>query len=298
MTSKTISLNEALKRTLIEKHEKPTVSLYELVLYIYQLYRYKEYDGVSIGKISLDEPDYRVVNRNIEDLIDSRIISRHLGLPVFFLNSKKKPTAQQYLCSINPFCYLAYLSAMEWHGITDRIPHNVQAITCTPSVYRDLVNKQISADLPDVINKSQLIVPRVTRIPNFDGKTFQLHNTKSYKQPKEIYDSGGIRVSSLGDTYLDMLKKPNLCGGFDHVIDVYQEFAEEHLVLIVKTIDKKGNSMDKARAGYILEEICGLSHKTIDKWKSTVQRGGSRKLVPDNDYKDVYSETWCISINV
>ncbi|WP_210457398.1 type IV toxin-antitoxin system AbiEi family antitoxin domain-containing protein [Vibrio crassostreae] len=296
--NKTISLNEALKRTLIELHEKPTVSRYELISYIYKLYRDREFQGLSIGKISLQEPDYRVVNRNIDELEHKKIISQHLGLPIYFITSRKKPTAQQYLCSINPFCYLSYLSAMEWHGVTDRMPHTVDATTCMPAHYRELVFKQIQKDFPGVNSSHQLTVPRVTKIPSFDNKKFQLHQSRTYKQPKEIVDTGGVRVASLGDTFLDMLKKPNLCGGVEHVFDVFEEYAEENLALIVRTIDKKGSGMDKARAGYILEEICNLSHRTIEQWKSTVQRGGSRKLVPENPYKDVYSETWCISINV
>ena len=294
----TISLNEALKTVLIDKHDKPTVNRYELILYIYKLYRDRELDGLRIGKITLDEPDYRVVNRNIDDLEERKIISQHLGLPIYVITSKKKPTAHQFLCSINPFCYLSHISAMEWHGITDRIPHTVIATTCMPSEYKNLTRKRINEDLPNVSNSHLLIVPRVTKYPSFDGKKFQLHQTRNYKQPKEVPDSGGIRVASLGETFLDMLKKPNLCGGIEHVLDVYKEFAEEHLPLIVRTIDKNGNGMDKARAGYILEEVCHLSHKTIDQWKKSVQRGGSRKLVSENDYKDIYSETWCISINM
>lgn len=296
--SKTISLNEALKRILIEEHQKPTISKYELISYIYKLYEDRTFQGLTIGKISLPEPDYRVITRNIEELKNKSIISQYLGLPIYFITSKRPPTAQQFLCSINPFCYLSYLSAMEWHGITDRIPHTIDAKTCSPANYRELISKQIEKDFPNTNSKYQLTVPRVTKIPSFNKKKFQLHQSSAYKQPKEIIDSGGVRVANLGETFLDMLKKPNLCGGFLHVLDIFEEYAEEYLTLIVKTIDQKGNSMDKARAGYILEEKCQLSHRTIEKWKATVQRGGSRKLVPENDYKDVYSETWCISINI
>lgn len=294
---KTIPLNEALKKTLIERHDKPVVSRYELIMYMYRLYSERAYEGVSIGKISANEPDFRVVNRHIEELMDRDVIYQHLSLPIFIIRSKTPPTAQQYLCTINPFSYIAYLSAMEWHGITDRIPHTLHAVTCSNSAYKDYQRKKISNDLGKVESSQQLMIPRVTKIPSFDGKRFQLHQSRSYQQPREVSGSGGVRVSSLGDTFLDMLRKPDLCGGFDHVVDIYQEYAEENLALIVRTVDKKGNGMDKARVGYVLEELCGLTHRTINSWKSNVQRGGSRKLIPDNDYKDVYSETWCISIN-
>lgn len=294
---RTISLNEALKLILLEKHDKPIVNEYELVMYIYKLYQDKSYEGVTIGKISVNEPDHRVLARNIGDLEYKNIITQHLSQPIYFIRSKPKPTAQQYLCSINPFCYIAYLSAMEWHGITDRIPYTLHATTCSQSAYKSYQARKIKTDLRDVVNAGPLMTPRVKKVPSFDGKKFEFHSSRSYQQPREISGSGGVRVSSLGDTFLDMLKKPDLCGGFDHVLDVYQEFAEENLPIIVRAIDKKGNNMDKARAGYILEEVCGLPHRTINSWKKNVQRGGSRKLIPENEYKDVYSETWCISIN-
>lgn len=82
-----------------------------------------------------------------------------------------------------------------------------------------------------------------------------------------------------------------------HVQDVFKEYAAEHLPVIVKAVDKTGTGIDKARTGYLLEEVCGLTHRTIDNWKAGVQRGGSRKLVASNPYKNVYSEVWCISIN-
>jgi predicted transcriptional regulator of viral defense system len=294
---KTIPLNEALKLILLDQHNKPVVNLYELTMYMYKLYSTKEFRGFAIGKISAQEPDFRVVNRNIEELIAKNVIVQHLGLPVYFIRSKPQPTAQQFICSVNPFSYIAYLSAMEWHGITDRIPHTFHVVTCLPFVDKTYKKKKIHQDLGNLNDLYQLMVPRVTKIPPFDNKRIQLHQIKNYHQPREISDSGGVRVSSLGDTFLDMMRKPELCGGFNHVMDIYQDLAEEHLAIIVKTVDKKGTGIDKARVGYVLEERCGLKHKVIDSWKSTVQRGGSRKLIPENDYINVYSDTWCISIN-
>ena len=107
-----------------------------------------------------------------------------------------------------------------------------------------------------------------------------------------------LRVSTIGRTFLDMLREPDLCGGIYHVLDVFEEHASRHAKLIVDEIDRHGKQIDKTRAGYILAERMDLSDPRMDQWKNAVQRGGSRKLYAGNPYSSEYSEQWCLSINV
>lgn len=44
-----------------------------------------------------------------------------------------------------------------------------------------------------------------------------------------------------------MLQEPDYCGGFSHVLEVFTEYAGHYLPVILKSIDK-------VRAGYILQE--------------------------------------------
>lgn len=296
-SASSIQLKEALKEIIWNDHPNPVITLYELKMYIYKLYKDGYYNGRKIGKLSLVEPEPRTITNRISNMTNSGVIKQDLSLPIYFISNKEKPTALQVICAINPYSYIAYLSAMAWHGLTDRMPYTIHVITCTLSEYKLRAERYVLENIPDVSDISPLIPPRVINYPAYDGKSFEFHQTKKFKLPKEQSGSGGVRVTSIGDTFLDMLKKPDLCGGFEHVIDIFQEYGSEYLAVIVKAIDNKGNAMDKARVGYILEEICGLSHKTINTWKSGVSRGGSRKLVPSNPYVDIYSETWCISIN-
>ena len=74
--------------------------------------------------------------------------------------------------------------------------------------------------------------------------------------------------------------------------------AETYLDLIIDEIDRHGGPIDKVRAGYILEEICNLQSGRLETWLEYVQRGGSRKLDPDAEYRETYSERWCLSLNV
>jgi len=293
-----IQLNEALRRVISEQHNKPIISRHEIILILYKLYQDKCFNGATINRISLDEPEFRNIESNIRFLEEIKLIKQDLNLPLYFITEKERPSAQQVICTMNPYSYIAYLSAMEFYGLTERIPYNIHLVTGTSAMYKRFITDKINKTLTNVINIQPLIPPRLIKYPSFDKTSFSFHQTKDFKLPKEKIGTGGVRVSALGDTFLDMIKKPDLCGGIEHVIDVYMEYAEEYLPSIVKSINKNGTAIDKARSGYILEELCHLSHKTINTWKSGVSRGGSRKLVPSNPYKDVYSETWCISINL
>ena len=83
-----------------------------------------------------------------------------------------------------------------------------------------------------------------------------------------------------------------------HIIDVYKENASIYLKTIVEEIERHGGPIDKVRAGYILDEVCELSDPKINGWLQYVQRGGSRKLVANASYSPIFSEKWCISLNL
>ena len=104
-----------------------------------------------------------------------------------------------------------------------------------------------------------------------------------------------LRVAMVGRTFLDMLREPTLCGGINHVIEVYKEFASRYEPVILETLERNGTLIEKTRAGYLLAEVCGLKNHVFDNWAKKVQRGGSRKLDPHGEYSPKYSEKWCLS---
>lgn len=289
----TIPLAEAFRKCIFQRHHKPVISRYELVKYLYDLYQVKTYDDLPIGKISVDVPDSRVINKNISDVVGQGLLKKIDNLPLYALAGRDEPTPQQMLCTLNPFCYLSYFSAMEWHGITERIPKVIHATTCTVRQFQFLAKQQQQQDF-DGLSPASILRTIPEKIA---GRKVVLHASQKFANIQELDGSGGIRVTSLGRTFLDMLKEPDRCGGFRHVLQVFSEYAEQSLPLIVREVDRHGNSMDKARAGYILEEHLELKHDIIDRWKEGVQRGGSRKLVASEPYASEYSEAWCISIN-
>lgn len=294
----TISLATALQKKILTDYDKPVISYYSFTKIICDLYKDRAYKGVPIGKISSDYPSKKVTDRNIRALVTSGSLSDISILPVYEIPGHIVPSAQQIICELNPFCYLSYLSAMEWHSITDRIPKVVHVTTCTNKQFSIKARDLAKIDFPGFDNDTYpLILKRHKISAGIKGKKIKEHTSSGYMDKPPLSQTGGIRVSSIGDTFLDMLQKPEFCGGVDHVLSVFEEYAPKYLPVIVRAINKKGRPIDKVRCGYVLEERLKLSHADFDKWKKHAQRGGSRKFVSSSPYENKYSESWCISLN-
>lgn len=129
------------------------------------------------------------------------------------------------------------------------------------------------------------------------GGRVQMYMTKLASSNLTIR-AGDVRISTIDQTFLDMLQKPDLCGGMSHVLEVLEQHPETYLDSIVAAVDTASSGFVKSRAGYTLQDCLGLGHFRISNWKACSQHGGSRKLDPSQDYAPIYSVTWMISINV
>jgi predicted transcriptional regulator of viral defense system len=190
---------------------------------------------------------------------------------------------------------------MEWHHLTGLIPHAIHLVTCPPKQFKILSNKLAADDFIAPENMPGVPFPH-HRINEKVIMTYTIHehSRKNYKSMPIQKDSGGIKVAPVGQTFLDMLKEPNFCGGIHHVLEVFEEHAERYLPLIIRTTEKQGSTIDKMRVGYLLEEHFRFAKKTptVENWKKLAQRGGSRILVAGEPYANTFSETWCLSINL
>ncbi len=116
------------------------------------------------------------------------------------------------------------------------------------------------------------------------GKSIQLRGTRA-------------RISTIGQTFADMLERPNLAGGMAHVLDVWSNHADIYVEDIIECIDTRPQKLIKVRAGYILDEYLGIKDSRIEQWLGYAQRGGSQRLDPDSAYTGKFSEKWMISLN-
>jgi len=280
--------------------DQPVITKYQLGVIIFNLYFFGKYNGQKL-RIRKTQPNLNDFNRIINELLNNGVLKQFRGLStVYSIIGKDISSEEEIVCSVDPFAYISHLSAMSYHGITDRIPKIVFISSPAPKRWRTFALEKMKKDLKDnlvVYNNNllpKLIRVKMERVGKRVVSRFSSIHLGAYKTIKKKT----IRLSTIGRTFLDMIKRPDLCAGIYHVIDIYKEFSERYLDLIADDIDRHGNKIDKVRAGYILEEICGLKHDFFDRWLQYVQRGGSRKLDPTEDYNSDYSERWCLSINI
>jgi len=219
---------------------------------------------------------------------------------VYHLFGRNKPQPKEVACSVDPFAYVSHLSAMEYYGVTDRFPKILFLSTPSDGEWKEQAAARMDKDLKQ--RKERYIAAKLPllKFQNFE----RIESTRielirrSHRGAFKTIKSPCIRVAMVGRTFLDMLREPELCGGMQHVIDTYREYGSKYSKLIIDEVDKHGTSIERARAGYLLENLCHLSDPLVDVWASHVQRGGSRKLDPQAEYAPFFSERWALSVNV
>lgn len=213
---------------------------------------------------------------------------------------KSEADPAEILCSIDPFAYISHATAMEYHGLTDRFPKMFFISSPAPQKWREFARARMEKDLGEHFQDYiQDGFPKLTRIKltKIDSRPINCYASVHSGAFKKVQGSA-IRVSTIGRTFLDMLKKPDLSGGIYHVIECYEEHAATYLRLIIDEISNHGSKIDKIRAGYILEESCGLQDPGIEAWQEFLQRGGSMKLDHTAEYSSTFSDRWNLSINI
>ena len=181
-------------------------------------------------------------------------------------------------------------------GLTDRSSY---ALICTRPDRKSSVVKlsQIMSDHSDPLPPEQFRLFYIGHPEVVRGRQVRIFESRKSGTYVNLSDTA-IRIATIGQTFLDMLQQPQLCGGMPHILGIFDEHGEFWLNEIVSSVDSSDSNLVKSRAGYILEERLGMRHEKIEMWKNSVQRGGSRKLDPTKRYVSVHSETWCISLNV
>lgn len=287
--------------------KRPVISSYDLGKLLFSLYQAGNYKGTPFLSLRKKLPTRRTYLSVVKELSaygvlrEGRLVSNSNAFEIFS-SSSSAPSPGEIACCIDPFAYVSHLSAMEYHGLTDQFPKMLFVSSPKSSVWSQLAKRQMEKDLGESLKdylRTGLPILKRLKMNKIAGKPVNIHSSVHYDMGAYVTVKDRLlRVSSIGKTFLDMVRTPNLCGGIYHVLDVYNEYGKRYLRLIVDETDRNGSLIDKTRVGYILDERLGLSEPRIEWWKKNVQRGGSRKLVADGDYAPTFSEAWCLSVNI
>ena len=301
LVSETMDFTKALALSIGELTE-PVITRYRLGVIIHNLYSRKSYQGEALGRLDKDYASIDQFYPALSNLESTGILKSHPNFKgrVFQILGRKAESNEEVVCAIDPFCYVSHLSAMSHHGLTDRLPTTLFLSGPDSKRWGEEAERRMEKDLKDefeIYLSNDL--PRLERINMTHIGRAEIHrfNSVHWGAYKNVRGKA-TRVATIGRTFLDMLRNPDLCGGIHHVIEVYEEYAQTYLPAILNEFDQNGAPIDKVRAGYILEEKIGLKDPRITEWEKFAARGGSRRLDAKGEYIPEWSDKWCLSINI
>lgn len=281
----------------LDASDAPIATDYQLFFTLRKIY--KNPDGLYLRHKTPSVTDYRKT-RNL--LIKSNKLARDLDYPgTYRILSKQDLPADEIICLIDPFCYISHLSAMQRYGLTNRRPEALHLTIPANKIIKNLIREKMERDYEGELNSipgDEVYRLNIVHHPHIVRKRhLDIISTVSYGDHTQVRGSYA-RVSSIGQTFLDMLEDPQRCGGMTHVLNAWKEHARNYIDDIISVVDKAPKSIHKIRAGYILDEVMNINKPEIMRWLDFAQRGGSRILDPAKPFINNYSEKWMLSINV
>ena len=280
------------------KAKHPLVTRYDINLLVHKIAKAGNYQGKNVYSLR-ETPIPKDISRVITQLTDEHKLSndKDFSSGIFLVHHLPDVNAEDACCLVDRYCYVSHLSAMQHHGITDRIPDQLNITRPEPRIWAQLAEKSVAEDYTELDGFSRGIrIRRYTIGSKIRGRKVHTHDTK-YPGKTVLIRNTFTRLSKIEQTFCDMLEKPELCGGMNHVIEVWQMEAKTYLERIVDLIDLSESKIVKVRAGYIITELLGIENRIVENWQRFASRGGSRKLDPTREYKPVFSEKWMISLN-
>ena len=302
------SVSEAAAITLLDRGQ-PVVTGYDLFLLVWDIYTFPEKYPVKIRK-RISAPGYDQFNRVIHELARERRIRADIDFDrtntlstksqVFRVSEISDLPAEDIVCFVDPFCYISFMSALQRYGLTVRQTKSLTMASPASSTWAKLRDAKLLGDYGFIPSSTNLdYYRRLEHIELPDkirGRKIETHRIK-YEYETQRAEDSSYRIIKLGDLFIQTLVFPDLCGGINHVLEVWEENCDTYLDEIVLAIDKFHMPIVKVRAGYIISERLGIENDTVASWKAFAQRGGSRKLDPNAEYGSTWSEDWMIATN-
>lgn len=284
----------------LEKLSVPLLTETALYIFLHEKYVNAMNGGAVITNLP-QEFGYLQFRRVVRQLAKRNVISPDVEFKSAVWQNLMVPpaaTAEDAFCLVDPYAYIAYLSAMQWYGFTNRSATELQIVSLADSMWRKERINHLKTEIPIGLIGTEFPMPhRIGIRKTLRGRKIDFHKTT---HPLEMVRVRGThtRITTKGSTFVSMLSEPQYCGGMRHVIEVFKENYSLNSVEIVNSIEKFGSDIVKVRAGYIIDELIKDGDEDTNRWLKLAQRGGSRKLDPQKPYGTSFSEKWMIATNV
>jgi predicted transcriptional regulator of viral defense system len=248
---------------------------------------------------------------------------------VYRVHSVDDGSAEEICALVNPFGYISHLSAMQRWGLTDRRPEALHLTMPPANGIKPRLEEQMLADygvpFANLPAGEAVKLPFIRHPEAVRGRKISVYETKTPGKWLRV-QGAHARLATIGQTFVDMLERPNYCGGMAHVVDVWREHATTYQEEIIGAVEETATPIAKVRAGYLLDDILGVIDDSpegegalpgsgddspeasdppriskdprIQGWVRFAQRGSSRVLDPAKDFSADHSEKWMLSINV
>ena len=282
-------LGEATARKL-RSRGSPIVADRELFLIVNELY-----EDRAVPYLRGDTPSLGSFLRVRSLLRSEKVISRDEDYPRHWrVNTVPDLPAEDIVCIADPCTYVSHFSAIQRYGLTNRRATKLHLTQSDSAHWKAWLRE--NAEPVDTEKSVPIRAFRPRHPSNVRERPLSLLSTSDFGRFTQIKNSFS-RISTIGQTFLDMLKNSELCGGMPHVVEIFDKFGATYANDIIHAIDATSIAIIKVRAGYLLEERLGIHNETVTAWRRWAQRGGSRRLDPHRPYSPRFSEDWMISLN-
>lgn len=290
-----ISLEESIVLWLNELENKVAFTDADLLFFLHKIQAEKTYNGFKIVKLRSTTKLSTLLYKAISFLEENNFI-KLTRYPYYILRNKQY-TPYSLICSVYPYGYLSYSSALDIYRLIEEQPKSIDFVIPPRKDWNELEKEQIVSltQEDNILNKNFYHSYPSDKL-KFERKKVHFHVTKNLFPSNNVTNS--IRVIEIGCLFLEMLHHPDKCGGFEKVIKIFDGFGNIYIDEILKAAELFGNNLDKSKIGYIFEERLKTTNIIFQLWKETcLGRGGSRKMIANEPYSSKYSENWCISLN-
>ena len=229
---------------ILEENGKPVLTPFDFFQFIRRMYREAAGKKLYLRRGGPSEGNFVRLRANLRAAGVTGADRDYGGRIIRLLTVSDLP-AEDIICLVDPTCYVSHLSAMQRWGLTDRSPSAL--ILTRPD--RKTARSRLQAHMTAVLGENE-------------SNPFPLkivgHPTRVRRRPVHIYESKAVgaflknrgddvRLSTIGQTFLDMLQRPDLCGGMSHILDVWNEHAGTYLEDIVAAVDTAPSKLVKSR---------------------------------------------------